>query len=108
MIGYTDLPLVNTKDTMDKAILVLSEKNLGSVIVIAAKSRHNFGAYLALGLTINLSLYVFINIGMAVGLVPVIGIPLPFISYGGSSLFSFTILIAIFVKMDSDRSSLLK
>jgi len=47
--------------------------------------------------------HVFINIGMTIGIMPVIGIPLPFISYGGSSLWSFTILLFIFLKLDSNR-----
>lgn len=46
--------------------------------------------------------HLFINVGMVIGLVPVIGIPLPFFSYGGSSLWSFTILLFIFLKLDSD------
>jgi rod shape determining protein RodA len=48
-------------------------------------------------------MHFMINIGMTIGLFPVIGIPLPFFSYGGSSLFSFTILLFIFVKMDAHR-----
>ncbi|PIZ05566.1 MAG: rod shape-determining protein RodA, partial [Flavobacteriales bacterium CG_4_10_14_0_8_um_filter_32_5] len=48
------------------------------------------------------------NIGMTIGLVPVIGIPLPFISYGGSSLWSFTILLFIFIKLDSERLFVLR
>ncbi|MEO6149257.1 MAG: FtsW/RodA/SpoVE family cell cycle protein, partial [Mucilaginibacter sp.] len=45
-----------------------------------------------------------INIAMTIGLMPVIGIPLPFISYGGSSLLSFTILLFILLKLDSNRT----
>ncbi len=48
-------------------------------------------------------MHVFINIGMTMGLVPVIGIPLPFLSYGGSSLWSFTILLFIFIRLDLER-----
>lgn len=50
--------------------------------------------------------HLFINIGMTIGLMPVIGIPLPFISYGGSSLWSFTVLLFIFLKFDASRMSL--
>lgn len=48
-------------------------------------------------------MHVFINIGMTMGLVPVIGIPLPLLSYGGSSLWSFTVLLFIFIKLDMER-----
>ena len=49
--------------------------------------------------------HVFINIGMVIGLTPVIGIPLPFFSYGGSSLWGFTILLFIFLRIDAARKS---
>jgi len=49
-----------------------------------------------------------INIGMTIGLIPVIGIPLPFISYGGSSLISFTFMIATVLKLDSERRSIMR
>ena len=48
--------------------------------------------------------HLFINIGMVLGLTPVIGIPLPFFSYGGSSLWGFTILLFIFLRLDAARS----
>jgi rod shape determining protein RodA len=44
-----------------------------------------------------------VNIGMTIGLAPVIGIPLPFFSYGGSSLWSFTFLLFIFIRLDASR-----
>ena len=47
----------------------------------------------------------FINIGMVLGLVPTIGIPLPFFSYGGSNLIGFVILISIYIRLDSQRTS---
>lgn len=56
------------------------------------------------------SIFIFhftINVGMTIGLVPVIGIPLPFISYGGSSLWAFTILLFIFIRLDASRSEFL-
>ena len=47
--------------------------------------------------------HVFINVGMVLGLMPVIGIPLPFFSYGGSSLWGFTFLLFIFLRIDAGR-----
>ena len=49
--------------------------------------------------------HLFINVGMVLGLTPVIGIPLPFFSYGGSSLWGFTILLFVFLRMDAGRST---
>jgi rod shape determining protein RodA len=49
-----------------------------------------------------------VNIGMTIGLFPVIGIPLPFFSYGGSSLWGFTILLFILLKLDASRSQMLQ
>ena len=48
--------------------------------------------------------HLFINVGMVLGLTPVIGIPLPFFSYGGSSLWGFTILLFIFLRIDAART----
>ena len=50
-----------------------------------------------------LFMHVLINIGMTIGLMPVIGIPLPFISYGGSSLLTFTLLLFMYVRLDLER-----
>jgi len=47
--------------------------------------------------------HLFINVGMVLGITPVIGIPLPFFSYGGSSLWGFTILLFIFMRIDASR-----
>jgi rod shape determining protein RodA len=73
-------------------------------IWIAGQSRHNFGRYLALGLTINFSLYIFINIAMVMGLIPVVGVPLPLLSYGGTamlaSLISFGLIMSAYVYKD--------
>ena len=50
-------------------------------------------------------MHVVINIGMTMGLLPVIGIPLPFLSYGGSGMMSFTILLFIFIRLDMERQN---
>lgn len=73
------------------------------VLFIAQRQRSLFIKYYALGVACILFFHVFINIGMTVGLVPVIGIPLPFISYGGSSLLSFSMLMGLLIKLDSTR-----
>ena len=73
------------------------------VIKIAERQRSPFSRIYGYGVASILFFHVMINIGMTIGLVPVIGIPLPFISYGGSSLLSFTILLFVLVKLDSNR-----
>lgn len=59
--------------------------------LIAIKSHHAFGRYLALGMTTTLFAYVFINMAMVVGLVPVVGLPLPLLSYGGTAILTLMI-----------------
>jgi rod shape determining protein RodA len=56
--------------------------------VISLRSRNQFGRLLALGLTANFFLYIFINIAMVMGLLPVVGVPLPLVSYGGTAMLS--------------------
>jgi len=73
------------------------------IINLAERQRSSFSRVYGYCVACILFFHVFINIGMAIGIVPVIGIPLPFISYGGSSLWSFTILLFIFLKLDSNR-----
>ena len=72
---------------------------------IATRVRHNYGRYLALGLMINFSLYVFINVAMVMGMIPVVGEPLPLISYGGtvmlSCMFAFGLIMSCNVHRDS-------
>jgi rod shape determining protein RodA len=76
--------------------------------VIAARCRNQFGRLLAAGLTTTLFLYVYINIAMVIGLIPVVGVPLPLISYGGSAmmtvLFALGLLICVFVHRDTQIS----
>ena len=73
------------------------------LVNIAERQRTAFARIYAYGVASILFFHFFINIGMTIGIVPVIGIPLPFISYGGSSLWSFTILLFILLRFDSSR-----
>lgn len=77
------------------------------IITIAERQRSSFTRIYAYGVASIIFFHFFINIGMTIGLIPVIGIPLPFISYGGSSLWSFTILLFILLKLDSNRMGLI-
>ena len=65
--------------------------------VYALQAKHIFSKLLILGLTINLSLYVTINIGMVMGLLPVVGVPLPLISYGGSAMLAALICYGLII-----------
>lgn len=76
------------------------------LVNIAERQRTAFGRIYGYGVVSVFFFHFFINIGMTIGLIPVIGIPLPFISYGGSSLWSFTILLFILLKFDSSRKGL--
>lgn len=73
------------------------------ITVIAERQRNNFARNYAYGVAGILFIHFFINIGMTMGLMPIIGIPLPFLSKGGSSLLGFTIMIAVLLKLDHDR-----
>lgn len=76
------------------------------IIHIAERQRTTFSRVYAYGVASILFFHFFINIGMTIGIVPVIGIPLPFISYGGSSLWSFTILLFLLLRFDSARKGI--
>ena len=77
------------------------------LIYLAELQRSAFARIYGYCVASILFFHVAINVGMTIGLVPVIGIPLPFFSYGGSSLWSFTVLLFIFVRMDASRDELL-
>lgn len=77
------------------------------LIFLAERQRSSFSRIYGYGITSILFIHFVINIGMAVGIIPVIGIPLPFLSYGGSSLWGFTILLFIFLRLDASRSEYL-
>ena len=73
------------------------------LIIISERQKDKFVKIYGYCVACCFFMHVFINIGMTMGLVPVIGIPLPFLSYGGSSLWSFTILLFIFIRLDLER-----
>lgn len=73
------------------------------IIYLAERQRSVFNQLFMYCVASIIFMHFIINIGMTIGLAPVIGIPLPFISYGGSSLISFTLMIATVIKLDSDR-----
>jgi rod shape determining protein RodA len=77
-------------------------------ILVGERQRSRFTRIYAYCVASIFFLHLMINIGMAIGLAPVIGIPLPFFSYGGSSLLSFTILLGILVRLDAERLSQLR
>jgi len=78
------------------------------VIFMAERQRSPFSRIYGYGVASVLFFHVAVNVGVTIGLMPVIGIPLPFFSYGGSSLWSFTILLFIFIKLDANRLVILR
>jgi len=84
-------------------VVLLYVALLVRIIILAERQRSVFSRVYGYGIAGILFVHVAINIGMTIGLMPVIGIPLPFLSYGGSSMLAFTIMLAIFVKQDANR-----
>jgi rod shape determining protein RodA len=78
------------------------------LIKISERQRSDFSRIYGYGVVSVLFFHFAVNIGMTIGLLPVIGIPLPFFSYGGSSLWAFTILLFILIRLDATRMELLK
>lgn len=78
------------------------------VITLAERQRSQFSRVYGYGVACILFFHIAINISMTIGLAPVIGIPLPFFSYGGSSLWAFTILLFIFLRLDASRTENLR
>lgn len=88
-------------------VIVMFLTLIGRLIFVAERQRSKFARIYGYSVASILFVHFMINIGMTIGLAPVIGIPLPFFSYGGSSLWSFTILLFTFIKLDSDRKHVL-
>ena len=76
------------------------------IIIVSERQRSAYSRIFGYGVASIFFFHFAINIGMTFGMVPVIGIPLPFFSYGGSSLWSFTVLLFIFLKLDLDRDKI--
>ena len=81
---------------------------LFKTVTIAERQRSTFSRVYAYGVASIFFFHIAINIGMTIGLAPVIGIPLPLISYGGSSLLTFTILLFILLRLDADKQMILR
>ena len=73
------------------------------LIYVSERQTHTFGRVYGYCVVSIFLFHLFINVGMVLGLTPVIGIPLPFFSYGGSSLWGFTLLLFIFLRIDASR-----
>ncbi len=78
------------------------------IVTLAERQRSVFSRVYAYGVASVIFFHVTINICMTIGLAPVIGIPLPFISYGGTALLTFTILLFILIRLDADRQMVLR
>jgi rod shape determining protein RodA len=89
-------------------LMLLYMAMLLRMIFIAERQRSTFSRVYAYSVAGILFFHIAINIGMTIGLAPVIGITLPLMSYGGSSLLTFTILIFIMIKLDADRQMVLR
>jgi rod shape determining protein RodA len=89
-------------------VIILQLTLIIRIIFMAERQRSSFSRIYGYGVASVLFFHLTVNIGMTIGLAPVIGIPLPFFSYGGSSLWSFTLLLFIFIKLDSHRLQILR
>src|SRR5699024_3881929 len=90
------------------SLLVLYGLLIFQLIKVAERQRSTFSRVYGYGVACIFLFHVVVNIGMTVGIMPVIGIPLPFISYGGSSLLTFTMMLFILIKLDTDRQMIVR
>jgi len=89
-------------------VILLYAGLLLRMLVLAERQRSAFSRIFGYGFISILLIHFLVNIGMTIGLLPVIGIPLPFFSYGGSSLWAFTMFLFIFLRLDASRLELLR
>jgi len=78
------------------------------ILRIAERQRSTFSRVYAYSVASIIFFHIAVNVSMTIGLFPIVGIPLPLISYGGSSLLTFTILIFILLRLDADRQMVLR
>ena len=86
------------------AVIILFMLMMYRIIYLAETHTNKFGRIYGYGAVSILFFHVIVNIGMVIGLLPTVGIPLPFFSYGGSSLWGFTILLFIFIRLDAHKN----
>ena len=84
-------------------VIILYVFLIWRIIRNAERSREGFTRIYGYCVACCIFMHLFINIGMTIGLMPVIGIPLPFVSYGGSSMWAFTIMLFIFIALDRNE-----
>lgn len=84
-------------------VVILFTLLLVRLIIIAERQKSKFSRIYGYSVAAILFIHYLVNIGMVIGLLPTVGIPLPFFSYGGSGLWGFTILLFLFLKLDSNR-----
>ena len=78
------------------------------IVTVAERQRSTFSRAYAYGVAAVIFFHTTINVGMTIGLVPVIGIPLPFVSYGGTSFLTFSVMLFILIRLDADRHMVLR
>ncbi|WP_299125408.1 rod shape-determining protein RodA [uncultured Tenacibaculum sp.] len=84
-------------------VIILFMFLLYRIIYLSEKQTNKFGRIYGYGVASIIFFHLIVNIGMVIGLLPTIGIPLPFFSYGGSSLWGFTLLLFIFIRLDAHK-----
>ena len=87
------------------AVLVVFTAFILRLIALAERQNDIFGRVYGYALAAIFFFHFTINVGMVIGIMPVIGIPLPFFSYGGSSFLGFSILLFTFLRIDADRET---
>ncbi|MCL7753739.1 rod shape-determining protein RodA [Polaribacter sp. Z022] len=85
-------------------VIILFMLMLFRIIYLSETHSNKFGRIYGYGVASILFFHVIVNIGMVIGLLPTVGIPLPFFSYGGSSLWGFTVLLFIFIRLDAHKN----